>query len=249
MNFAIRYAGRDFPLGEDRFTIGRSEDCQLCLDDPVASRHHALIAMRGEEVVLEDLNSRNGVYLNDMRVQGQLAIKHGDKIRVGLQEMVLIRRAGKGRAETLIQRETTSRADAFGVLGGLAEKAISMGRGDEAERIIGRQLEALVERAESGGSINADEFEKTTIFAMRIAELTRKSRWVICLFRLYGAKIRLMDAETVNLLYSLGPRLQEPSARPLLRDYLAVLGPMVETYDPGERFVLKRLEGLEHVLR
>ena len=54
MSFALRYAGRDFPLGEGRFSIGRSEDCQLCLDDPVASRHHALIVVLNGDVSLEE---------------------------------------------------------------------------------------------------------------------------------------------------------------------------------------------------
>jgi hypothetical protein len=249
MSFAIRYAGRDFPLGEGRFTIGRSEGCQLCLEDPVASRHHALIVVQDSEVRLEDLNSRNGVYLNESRVEGQQILKHGDKIRIGQQEMLLIRRAGKGRADTLIQRETTSKVNPFGVLGGLADKAISMGRGDEAERIIGRQLDAIVEKAERGLSVESTDFEKASLFALRIAELTKKSRWVSVLFRLHTAQGKLMDAEMVNTLYSLGPKLLDPSARPALREYVSALGPMVETYAPGDRFVMKRLEGLEHVLR
>jgi hypothetical protein len=249
MSFAIRYAGRDFSLGDGKFTIGRSEECHLCLDDPVASRHHARVEIRDGEVILEDLNSRNGVYLNEVRVQGQPVVRHGDKIRIGMHEMILIRRTSKGRAQTLIQRETTARVSSFGVLGGLAEKAIGMGRGDEAERIVGRQLEAIVEKAEHGELVPAEDFPKAVLFSMRIAELTRKSRWVTCLFRLYGARAQLMDAETVNFLYALGPKLLEPSSRPLLRDYLSVLSPMLESYDPGQRFVLKRLEGLEQVLR
>jgi pSer/pThr/pTyr-binding forkhead associated (FHA) protein len=241
MTFAIRYAGRDFPLREGRFTIGRSEDCQLCLDDPVASRHPATIS-------LEDLNSRNGVYLNESRVEGQLTLKHGDKIRVGVQEMLLVRKSPRAGSDTLIQRETTPRVNAFGVLGGLAEKAIGMGRGDEAERIIGRQLDALVDKAEEGDPVDAADMERAIFYCLRIAELTKKSRWVSSLFRLHAAKKKLIDAETVNLLYSLGPKL-DISARPALRAYLLVLAPRSDSYSPGDRFVMKRLEGLEQVLR
>src|SRR6187401_3545860 len=141
MSFTLRYAGRDFPLSEGRFVIGRSEDCQLCLDDPVASRHHALVLVEGDLARLSDLRSRNGVYLNGERVQGELVLKDGDKIRVGMQEVTFMRRSVIGRADTLVQRQTASGTTTFGVLGSLAEKAISMGRGDEAERILGRQLE------------------------------------------------------------------------------------------------------------
>lgn len=248
MSFALRYAGRDFPLNEGRFTIGRSEECQLCLDDPVASRQHAAVLLKNGVISVEDLGSRNGVFLNETRIDGQLAIKHGDRIRIGLQEIVVIHRAEKGRADTLIQGETTPAMSAFGVLGGLAEKAMNMGRGDEAERIIGRHLDALVEKAEVSDDLSPQDFDRASSYALKIAELTRKSRWVICLFRLHAAMGKLMDAETVNVLYSLGPKL-DASARSSLRDYISSLEPMIDSYAPGERFVIKRLEGLEHVIR
>lgn len=125
---------------------------------------------------------------------------------------------------------------------------MNMGRGDEAERIIGRQLDSILERAERSEMIEAHDFDRAAQYALRIAELTKKSRWVICLFRLHTAQGKLMNAESVNVLYSLGPKL-DASARSSLRQYVGSLAPLVESYAPGERFVMKRLEGLEHVLR
>jgi hypothetical protein len=248
MTFSLRYAGRDFPLSEGRFVIGRSEECQLCLDDPVASRQHAQVVVEGDVARLSDLRSRNGVYLNGDRVQGELVLKDGDKIRVGMQEVTFVRRSVIGRADTLVQRQTASGNTTFGVLGGLAEKAISMGRGDEAERILGRQLESIVEREERGATLQGTDFEKAVEYCLRIAELTKKARWVSCLFRLHAAHGKLMSGDMVNALYSVGPKL-DASARPSLRQYMASLSPLVDSYAPGDRFVLKRLEGLEQVLR
>lgn len=248
MSYALRYAGRDFPLGQGRFTIGRSEDCQLCLDDPVASRHHAVVVVQGDVALLSDLKSRNGVYLNGDRVQGELVLKNGDKIRIGMQEVLVVQRVSAGRADTLVQPQTASSLNTFGVLGGLAEKAIGMGRGDEAERILGRQLENIVERLERGSAIEEPDFEKAVEYCLRIAELTKKSRWVTCLFRLHTAKSTLMRADVVNALYSVGPKL-DASARASLREYMVALEPLMDGFAPGDRFVLKRLEGLEQVLR
>jgi len=206
------------------------------------------VLVEGDLARLSDLRSRNGVYLNGERVQGELVLKDGDKIRVGMQEVTFMRRSVIGRADTLVQRQTASGTTTFGVLGSLAEKAISMGRGDEAERILGRQLEGIVERVEQGAKLNDADFDKAAEYCLRIAELTKKSRWVSCLFRLHAAHGKLMPGDVVNALYSVGPKL-DASARPSLRKYVASLSPLVDGYAPGDRFVLKRLEGLEQVLR
>ena len=61
MGFALRHGEHHYPLGETRFIIGRSEGCQLCLNDPMASRNHAALFVENGRVRLEDLKSRNGV--------------------------------------------------------------------------------------------------------------------------------------------------------------------------------------------
>lgn len=247
MTFALRYGQRDFPLGEGRFSIGRSEDCNLCLDDPMASRHHAAIFIEHGKVRVEDLQSRNGVFVNQERIGESSLIQHGDIVRVGSQEMKLIRRGGVGRAETLAQRPVTARLQAFGVLGSLADKALALGRGTEAERIVGRQLEQFLEKAEKGETLKDDEFEKAVQYAFRIGVLLKKGKWLDYLFRLYGAHERLMDAELVNELYEVTGKM--PGAtRNSLRGYIDALHEVSQSYAPGERFVLKRLEGLEALI-
>src|SRR5690606_17253332 len=114
MAFALRHGERDYPLGKERFVIGRSETCQLCLDDPMASRNHVALSVRDDAVVVEDLKSRNGVFVNDERVDSPLLLTHGDVIRVGGAKMIVIRRGSRGRAETLVQKPVTSSGLAFG---------------------------------------------------------------------------------------------------------------------------------------
>lgn len=246
MSFALRYGQRDYPLGEGRFIIGRSESCHLCLEDPLASRNHAEIVVEGGKPRLEDLQSRNGVFVNEQRIEGSRLLVHGDKIRIGSQDLILILRNAL-RAETLAQSPITQRMQAFGVLGALADKALAMGNGAEAERILGRQLDTLLDQAEKGGALEGDLFARVCGYALRIATLTRKPKWLDFLFRLHAAHGALMDAEMVNGLYSLSHKVSGAS-RAHLRAYLAVLHENAAGFSAGERFVLGRLEGLEQLL-
>lgn len=248
MSFALRHGNHDYPIGEERFIIGRSESCNLCLNDPMASRNHAALRVENGQVRLDDLESRNGVFVNKERVESSLLVNHGDKIRIGSQEMVLIKRGGRDRAETLVQKPVTARLQAFGVLGSLAEKALALGHGDEAERILGRQLEQILKKSESGGELDGEESEKSVHYAVKILTLTKKSKWLDYLFRLHAAQQKLMDSEVVNDLYSIVSKI--PDANPgQLRPYLEILREQAPTFGPGEKFVYKRIEGLEGLLR
>ena len=63
-------------------TLGRG-DVEIRLEDAFASSRHARIERQGSVLVLEDLGSTNGTYLNDEPVQGPQALHHGDSIRIG----------------------------------------------------------------------------------------------------------------------------------------------------------------------
>jgi hypothetical protein len=66
-------------------TLGRG-DVEIQLEDPFASSHHARIAHEGSVVVLEDLGSTNGTYLNGEPLRGPQPLHPGDRIRIGDSE-------------------------------------------------------------------------------------------------------------------------------------------------------------------
>ncbi|HEX4953277.1 MAG TPA: RDD family protein [Thermoanaerobaculia bacterium] len=85
-----------FECGQDRFallpgtsTIGRSRNCEVLLDDPSASRNHALVTLDNERVILQDLGSANGTLVNGRRLEGEIEIQHGDVVTVGETRLVL----------------------------------------------------------------------------------------------------------------------------------------------------------------
>ena len=69
----------------DGATLGRG-DVEIRLDDPFASSRHARITREGHTVVIEDLGSTNGTYLNDEPLNGPAPLHHGDRIRIGDSE-------------------------------------------------------------------------------------------------------------------------------------------------------------------
>jgi hypothetical protein len=76
--------GREFPLPPDLIiVIGRVNDADLLLLDEKISRKHAKISTHDGRVTIEDLASRNGTFVNGVKIVGPVELQEGDKIVVG----------------------------------------------------------------------------------------------------------------------------------------------------------------------
>ena len=82
-------SGRQLPL-DSVVDIGREPSLPLHLDDDTqVSRRHARIAVQGGQVVVEDLGSTNGTYVNDQPISSPRSLNPGDKVRIGLTVLEL----------------------------------------------------------------------------------------------------------------------------------------------------------------
>jgi hypothetical protein len=63
--------------------IGRSAECELRVPSVAASRRHAAVARRGDDVFVRDLGSTNGTLVNGAKIVGERALEPGDRIEVG----------------------------------------------------------------------------------------------------------------------------------------------------------------------
>jgi predicted component of type VI protein secretion system len=79
----LRVAGRTLPVGPAGAVIGRSRDCDVVLDDPNVSRHHAEVRPSGGSWIVNDLGSTNGIKVNGRRIRGPESLKRGDVIEIG----------------------------------------------------------------------------------------------------------------------------------------------------------------------
>jgi pSer/pThr/pTyr-binding forkhead associated (FHA) protein len=80
--------GRAHELNVDRTTIGRVEDNTFQIADASVSSHHCEALLRGGEVLIRDLNSTNGSFINDVRIT-ECVLKPGQTLRLGQIELKL----------------------------------------------------------------------------------------------------------------------------------------------------------------
>jgi hypothetical protein len=89
--FRLRFHLQEVDLRVGVTTLGRSEDCEVTIEDPLVSRRHAQIVVDGDEVRVLDLGSRNGVRVNGLAVSSSAVLRDGDRIRIGTQDLVFTR--------------------------------------------------------------------------------------------------------------------------------------------------------------
>jgi pSer/pThr/pTyr-binding forkhead associated (FHA) protein len=83
-------AGSAYDLS-DGATLGRADAAEIRLEDTFASGRHARLAPHGDVIVLEDLGSTNGTYLNGEPLTGPQPLHVGDRIRIGDSEFAFER--------------------------------------------------------------------------------------------------------------------------------------------------------------
>jgi FHA domain len=82
--------GRVIPIEKSRVILGRA-NCDVVLEDPELSRQHALLAINGTSVRLEDLKSTNGTFVGGEKVE-QVELSDRSEFRIGGHELVFVMR-------------------------------------------------------------------------------------------------------------------------------------------------------------
>jgi predicted component of type VI protein secretion system len=82
------FTGRTQDLKLEKTTIGRVEDNTFQIAEPSVSSHHCEVIVKGEEVLVRDLNSTNGTFINGEKVTEKV-LKPGQLLRLGQIEMRL----------------------------------------------------------------------------------------------------------------------------------------------------------------
>ena len=78
--------GRTFELNVERTTVGRVEDNTFQISDGSVSSHHAEIILKGPEILVKDLNSTNGSFINGEKIT-ETILKPGQILRLGQVEL------------------------------------------------------------------------------------------------------------------------------------------------------------------
>ena len=261
----LRFGDHDVEIPQGETLLGRGSNCAVVLDDPLVSRAHARLVSNRGVLTIEDLKSQNGILVNGEPVLRARVLQSGDRVIVGQQtfaifiavkteppppsseERQVVVPVSSRRAFSAMEAErseATRKGDALDLLGSVAEKVLALGRGDEAERIMSSYLRNLLKTALINGEVDPVVAEKAAAYAVRMADATGKGTWVDYAFELYGIVKRPLPAPIVDHLYASLRKVSEPSIR-VFREYLSVLRAAGPTLGPSDRFLMRRIEGLE----
>ena len=81
--------GMEYEIGPGA-VLGRGDQAEIRLEDPYASGRHARLSVQGGRVILEDLGSTNGTFLNEEEVAGPQPLHQGDRLRIGDSEFTYV---------------------------------------------------------------------------------------------------------------------------------------------------------------
>ena len=89
----IIFGEKFYALDKDKkFCVGRDNDCDLMLPGSSVSRRHALFQFTDGHFIVSDLDSQNGIVLNDQSVDADVALKHGDQVHIGTHALIFSER-------------------------------------------------------------------------------------------------------------------------------------------------------------
>lgn len=154
-------------VGKRPIGIGRAPDNELAVDNPAVSNYHARVYAEAGKLVVEDLNSLNGTFVNDLRIE-RAALHDGDQIWVGKhhirvdtfgalpQQMDTERKAGVAGIDATMVLDTKERRDllqqvtAFGEQAQfgtgrlrMATLAVMSGKTDKKEYLLTNKLTVI----------------------------------------------------------------------------------------------------------
>jgi pSer/pThr/pTyr-binding forkhead associated (FHA) protein len=87
--------GKVHELKVDKTTVGRVDDNTFQIAESSVSSHHCEILRRGADIIVHDLNSTNGTFINGAQITGEAPLKPGQILRLGQIEMRLEDEAAK----------------------------------------------------------------------------------------------------------------------------------------------------------
>jgi hypothetical protein len=175
--------------------VGRAPDCDVTIDAPAVSRRHARVWMTGRDILVEDLGSRHGVFVNAVRITAPALVKLGDRIVLG-DTVFSIVRAGQRNPDSIPSASGTNPVritepvpvtdiglDALAVFGSVAGRALAAGRTKQATT-VGHHLFESMMAAGIGNAQAVAQVEDTNDLFSWLSLETKASEWVDRIFEM-----------------------------------------------------------------
>jgi len=106
----VGFNDRSLEVKPDKASIGRVDDNQFCIAEPSVSSHHCEVWSKGDEIVVKDLGSTNGSFINEKALEAnkEVALRPGQVLRLGQIEL----RYETGKKQTEQPRPTVKLGEA-----------------------------------------------------------------------------------------------------------------------------------------
>ncbi len=99
-------AGEQIALSNLPLTIGRVEPADFIIEERSVSRNHLRVSLAEHGLVIEDLGSSNGTFVNSERIHGTRLLKNGDRVSLGTEVELLLAAAPVEFGETMVVGKT-----------------------------------------------------------------------------------------------------------------------------------------------
>jgi len=219
--------------------IGRHPSSDIVLkNDALVSRTHARILVEEDgQIVVEDLHSANGVYVNGERLgRHSYRLRDGDRLLIGTCELsVFATRRSEAAAPAASVRDvesrilspdsegppTTERADALQMVARLAERLHRTGNSPEAIRVLSGHLNKVLLGASAGLPVPEDLLDQASRYAVELYYWTHNGAWIDYVVELHLAAQQLPSERSVaSLEASIAAGSGTPFDESLLKYYL-----------------------------
>lgn len=81
---------QSYPIKEKSFTVGRSNKCHVCLNSSELSREHCKVDIVGQLIYLTDLDSSNGVYINNVQLKPHVKTKYSTNQQLSMGDCYVV---------------------------------------------------------------------------------------------------------------------------------------------------------------
>lgn len=261
--FLLRSSLGEFILGDQKLVVGRGLDCDVVLDDGLASRRHALFRLKDDGVTLEDLGSRNGTLVNGLKIDSFAKLKVGDQVTVGAhlfqlrhapptsEERARVPEVPPGQSPTKTwgvgpETDATRAApNVFHMLQASFDRAVQQESVPDAESAASVLMLSIRASAVRGQKIDVQTMNGVSDRAFALCELTESGRWLDRLCEAWGAARHLADSDRIRRLASLRARYSAEGKDGVLRQYILRMDKLRE---PSDEDGARRLAQLRDLL-
>ncbi len=254
---AVVYEGRRIPLTHGDVLLGRAATCHVAIDEMMVSRVHAKIVVTEDAVIVRDMGSTNGVFVNGARIERPTPLREGDILSLGAVDLSIEAWAPPPDSEDVPEAEAkprrpatttppshTNKVDVFEQIGMLAQRLLKAGQADMAERALSGHLRQVIEGCRDGRAIPASTITQASTWALALAEASNEARWFDYVVEVHLLSKRPMDALLTDRVVLL-VRQRIPFDRELFGRYRAMLRTQERTMSLGDRVLCAKILAID----